>query len=180
MTRYARSSASNALAVDDPWSLSYRSVWRPWRAIEITLPWPQDLKDAREADAWAQLAERYAAQTNVLGTQALTVLSVLAGAVVGAYFTSALDLRAGAAIAIFVVFMLCVPVLREFSRLSFAVAPAWQRRAGALRRRADELAAGEAAARSAAIITEAITAATAAAAAAAARPRRRHAWWARG
>lgn len=113
---------------------------RFWKPLDsIVFPFPHEIMDANDADAWAESAERFAAERTIKGDMQKSYFWLVAGLLI-AGFVGALANSAWQVASFFALLsIMCLIFMRGLGQGAFRLAPMWERRALAFRRRAELL-----------------------------------------
>lgn len=135
---HTESAAARALDTDHRWAFQRRK--RFWQPVDsIVFPFPHEIVDANDADAWARTAERFAAERTVTGDMQKSyfwlLMALLMAGLVGALANAAWQV----ALFFALLSMGSATFMRGLGQGAFRLAPMWERRALEFRRRSEQL-----------------------------------------
>lgn len=144
LQRHATSSAAkatNRLRDNDRWIFGFPSILPIRRSSSryVTFPWPEEVFCVNDANLWAERIETLSADISVRGSQALLLLGVSFSAVLGTIMATLLSGPTWGALGVLAICLGITMMVGPQAAQIFAVAPAWERRAELMRRRADVL-----------------------------------------
>lgn len=151
MKAYLSSAGAKALSLDEPWTyVPSRKGLR--RQPQVIFPHPKDIDVADDAKRWADLADDVAADTKADFTVSLLILALLLSLMLlplnltlSALLGGVVDpVRQVGALGLAVAIAAAALLFMIFFARGMRQGPAWERRAAALRLRAQELAAAQA------------------------------------